>query len=120
MGYLHRARYDRGAGAARVSGELRKAGKRAEAGNAVVAEGARANRGGGNAALVAGSAEARRHRRAQGDAGISRAAKNRVAERRHAGPTGRAVCGLASVDPCAYSVAFARWLGGAASSVSAR
>src|SRR5258708_16792623 len=43
----------------------RKAGERAEAGNAVVAEGARANRRSGHSAFVAGSAEARRHRGAQ-------------------------------------------------------
>src|SRR5260221_5341895 len=110
MGDLYRARYDRGAGAARVSGKLRKAGERAEAGNAVVAEGARANRRSGHSAFVAGSAEARRHRGAQAIAGVSRAAKNRVAERRHARPAGGAVCGLAGADASAILAAFAGWL----------
>src|ERR1700738_4283087 len=70
MGYLYPARYDWRAGAAGVSGKFREAGEHAEARNAIVAKGARANRGGGDATLLARSAAAGRYCGAQSARGV--------------------------------------------------
>jgi len=94
-----RCKNDRRAGVAGLSGKFREAGERAKAGNAAVAQGARANRGSRDAALVAGSSAAGRYCRAQGPLEFRVRLEMGSLNESTLDQLGRIVCRLARSEP---------------------